>query len=364
MRSRSFAVPSRAILAAGILLMAAAARAQTERKTVVGSSIAIYNIVGHVQVEAGTGSDVVVEIVRGGQDGRRLSIEVGDVRGRNSLRVIYPADEIVYRDQNDRWGRWSSTFSVRSDGTWGGEGGDDRGRFGFGGRRIRVKGSGSGLEAWADLRVLVPAGKHVDVNVGVGELSARGVNADLRLDAASAHVTATKTTGNLTIDTGSGGAEVRDATGDEITLDTGSGGVSFSGVTAKRCKMDTGSGGVTGDGLSSDEINIDVGSGSVRIDDAKATRVKLDAGSGGVRFGLRTTPKYLDVDAGSGGVTISLPAITDAEIDIETGSGGIDSDFAVQVTRVERNHLRGRIGDGSGHIRIQSGSGSVRLRKN
>ncbi|HVT39509.1 MAG TPA: DUF4097 family beta strand repeat-containing protein [Gemmatimonadaceae bacterium] len=360
MRSRPVITSSRAIIAAAGLLVAAIAGAQTERKTVAGPSIAIYNIVGHVQVEAGTGSDVVVEIVRGGQDGRRLSIEVGDVRGRNSLRVIYPADEIVYRDQNDRWGRWSSTFSVRSDGTWGGE----RSGSSFGGRRIKVKGSGSGLEAWADLRVLVPAGKHVDVNLGVGELSARGVTADLRLDAASAHVTATKTTGNLTIDTGSGGAEVHDVTGDEITLATGSGGVSFSGVSGKRCKMDTGSGGVTGDGLACDEINVDVGSGSVRIDDAKATRVKLDAGSGGVRFGLRTTPRYLDVDAGSGGVTISLPSITDAEIDIETGSGGIDSDFAVQVTRVERNHLRGRIGDGSGHIRIQSGSGSVRLRKN
>jgi hypothetical protein len=59
-----------------------------------------------------------------------------------------------------------------------------------------------------------------------------------------------------------------------------------------------------------------------------------------------------------------MPAAQGAEVDIETGSGGIDSDFAVETTRVGRNHLRGRIGDGRGRIKIESGSGSVRLIKN
>ena len=359
--SARFVFSSHVLIAALLPIASVSAGAQNDRRTVSGASISIYNIVGHVQVVAGTGPDVVVEMERGGRDGRRLGIEVGEVRGRNSLRVTYPEDEIVYRDQRNESGRWNSTFSVNSDGTWGG----DRGDRGWSGRRrIKVKGSGSGLEAWADLKVLVPPGKHVDVNLGVGELSARGVSADLRLDAASAHVTATGIRGNLSIDAGSGGVEVKDASGDEITLDTGSGGIAASGVTGKRCKLDTGSGGVTADGLNCDEINVDVGSGSIRVEDARASRVKLDAGSGGVRFSLRNSPKYMDVDAGSGGVTISLPAIIDADIDIETGSGGIDTDFAVEVKRVERNHLRGKIGNGSGHIHIQSGSGSVNLRKN
>jgi lia operon protein LiaG len=342
MTTTRLAVSSRALFAAASLLAGSAMGAQTERKTVSGPSISVYNIVGEVRVEAGTGPDVVVEIERGGRDGRKLTVEVGEVRGRNSLRVIYPDNEIVYRDRRNSgggWGSWNSSFNVRSDGTWGGERGWPSGR------RVRVKGSGSGLEAWANLKVLVPAGKHVEVNLGVGELSATRVTSDLRLDAASAHITATGTRGNLTVDDGSGGVDVRDATGDEISIDTGSGGV-------------------TGDGLKCDEINIDVGSGSIRVDDATASRVKLDAGSGGIRFGLRNSPQNLDVDAGSGGVTISLPAITDAEIDISTGSGGIDTDFPIEVRRVERNHLRGKVGDGSGRIHIESGSGSVRLRKN
>jgi lia operon protein LiaG len=73
--------------------------------------------------------------------------------------------------------------------------------------------------------------------------------------------------------------------------------------------------------------------------------------------------KTLDANTGSGGVTVTLPGGLNAELDIRTGSGGIDSDFPVQVNRMERNRLRGQIGDGSGSIRISSGSGTVHLRK-
>ncbi|MFI5310807.1 MAG: DUF4097 family beta strand repeat-containing protein, partial [Gemmatimonadales bacterium] len=253
-----------AALAAALLLAAPAATAQSERKTLSGSTIAIYDIVGRIRVEPGTGSDVVVEVTRGGRDARKLAVEVGQLRGVNTLRVLYPNDDIVYPEL----GRWSnSTFSVNSDGTWDGAHGDrgDRGWF-RGGHRVRVKGSGSGVEAWADLRILVPTGKRLDVNLGVGEMDDDRVDADLRLDAASGRITATGTKGNLTIDTGSGGVDVHGATGDALSFDTGSGRVSVRDVTAKRCRIDTGSGGVTGGGLDCEDLNIDVGSGSIRVD--------------------------------------------------------------------------------------------------
>ena len=111
-------------------------------------------------------------------------------------------------------------------------------------------------------------------------------------------------------------------------------------------------------------LKADVGSGGIQLGRVKAARVNVDAGSGGVDVDLVSTVDELLVDAGSGGVTIRLPAAQGADLDIETGSGGIVSDFAVQTTRFSKNHLRGRIGDGRAQIRIESGSGSVRLLKN
>ena len=78
---------------------------------------------------------------------------------------------------------------------------------------------------------------------------------------------------------------------------------------------------------------------------------------------LTNSPKSMDVESGSGSVTLTLPAMLDAEFDISTGSGGIDSDFAVQVNRYERHRMRGVVGKGGGRIRVDTGSGGVRIRK-
>lgn len=351
-----------ALITLATVSVSVACGAQTERRTVSGSVVAIYNLVGNVRVEPGTGSDVVVEISRAGRDARKLSVEIGEIRGRNSLRVIYPDDDIIYGDMS--W-RGSSEFRIERDGTWGNDRGGDRWSdkvFG-GGRRIRVRSRGSGTEAWADLRVFVPAGKKVDVRLGLGELGATNVSGDLRLDLSSGRVTASGVRGNLSLNTGSGSIEARDIKGDELSFKTGSGGISLNNVNGSRLRFDTGSGTVSGMTITADELTIETGSGGIRVDDVTAERLKLDTGSGGIQVGVRNSPKSMEVDTGSGGVTVTLPARVDATVDIQTGSGGIDSEFAVQVNRIERNHLRGTIGDGTGRIHIESGSGTVRLRK-
>jgi hypothetical protein len=351
------------LAAAATALIVHSAAAQTEHRTLAGSSIAIYDLAGRVQVEQGSGSEVVVEITRGGHDAKKLTIDVGELRGRNTLRVRFPDDDIVYPDL----GRWSSSdFRINSDGTWGGndrDDRDDRDDRGWGGHRVRIKGGGSGTEAWADLRILVPAGKDVAVYIGVGELGATHVSADLRLSASSGRVTVKDTKGNLLAATGSGGVDVRGANGDDVRISAGSGSITANDVGGKRLRVSTGSGGVTGSGLSSDDLDVSAGSGSIRVDDARAPRVRLSSGSGGIRVGFASPVKSLDASTGSGGVTVTLPGAVNAQVDVSTGSGGIDSDFPVQVNRMERNRLRGQIGDGSGTIRIRSGSGSVHLRK-
>ena len=42
---------------------------------------------------------------------------------------------------------------------------------------------------------------------------------------------------------------------------------------------------------------------------------------------------------------------------------GITTEFGLQTNRYERNHLRGRIGNGNARIQVETGSGSVRLRR-
>lgn len=212
---------------------------------------------------------------------------------------------VVYPDDEiiyPEMGRGSNTTQrVRGDGTF-------SDGYRRGGERVRIRGSDRGLEAWADLVVEVPAGRELSVYLAVGESEARGLDG-------------------------------------EILIDTGSGSVRFSDV----------------DG---DEVAVDTGSGSIDLDQVASPDIYLDTGSGSVDLNLLEDVESLDVDTGSGSVRANAPSSLGARIEVETGSGGIDVEFPVEVRTVRRDRLVGTIGDGRGRIRIDTGSGGVRLTRN
>ena len=69
------------------------------------------------------------------------------------------------------------------------------------------------------------------------------------------------------------------------------------------------------------------------------------------------------VSTGSGGVRVRLPADLSATIDLESGSGGFDVDFPLQLVRKNEDSLSGRIGEGKGRISIETGSGDITISK-
>src|SRR2546427_8525989 len=185
-------------LAVGALGRAAGAQA-TERKTVPGADVAIYNLAGVLRLEQGSGADVAVEITRGGGDAAKLRIETGEVRGRQTLRVVYPDDDIVY-DALGRWGGGGeTTVDVREDGTFNDDHGNHGRRSVGGGHRVRISGRGRGLDAHADLRVLIPAGKRVAAYLAVGKAFVTNGTGDIRGDVSSADVEARPTQGSRSL---------------------------------------------------------------------------------------------------------------------------------------------------------------------
>lgn len=324
-----------------------------EEYALSGDEVAIFNLAGNVSVVPGTGSDVVVEVMRGGDDADDLEIETGTIRGRNTLRVIYPADRVVY----PRMSRGSSTdVRVNSDGTFY----DGGGRFR--GDRVEVRGGGRGMEAFADIVVRVPAGRSVAVYLAAGESEASGLDADLHLDLGSAPATVTDIRGSVSIDTGSGRVEVDNVQGDVVNIDTGSGSVELGRIRADELMVDTGSGSVDGGNLVAGSLNVDTGSGGIELRGIESTDVMCDTGSGRVELEFDSDVDRLEVDTGSGSITVYLPETAGAMFEIDTGSGGIDIDLPVQLTRSERTYARGELGDGEGRIILDTGSGSVRIR--
>jgi hypothetical protein len=328
--------------------------AQAERHTLQGTDVAVYNLAGVIRVEpaGAAGAAAVVEITRGGRHAERLRVVTGELRGVQTLRVIYPADEIAYGE-----GHSSAELRVREDGTFG-----DNGDAWRDGRRVRITSRGGGLDAHADLRVGVPKGQRIAVYLGVGRVFVTNVDGHLRVDVASADVTVATTRGPLTIDTGSGNVTATDAEGD-LSIDTGSGNVTVTRMRGPGLRIDTGSGNATAVQVEADVLEIDTGSGDVDATGVRAQTIHLDTGSGNVELAVLADADRIDIDTGSGNVTLVVPESFGAEVEVETGSGDIDLGFPVQARRLERDHFVGTIGDGRGSVTIGTGSGGVRLLK-
>ena len=232
-RTFSRALPGLVALLFVVAAVLPAQAQQTERYELSGKEIAIYNIAGVAKLQGGSGPDVIVEVRRGGGDAGQLQIEVGRINGRETLRVIYPDDRIVYREMS----RVSRTqMRVREDGTFG----NTRGS-----RRVLVTGSGRGLEAFADLTITGPRGVELATYIGVGEINASGIEASLNLDTHSGAVDVNRVIGDVLVDTGSGRVSVTETRGN-LNVDTGSGRVTLTDCQGDEIMVDTGSGRVTG----------------------------------------------------------------------------------------------------------------------
>jgi len=332
-----------------VALIALPAIAAAERLTFDSDKVSIYNLVGEVDIVRSDG-ETYVEIEREGDDAGDLEIHRGTYKGRQTLQIYYPARRV-------RGIKFGSRTTLRV---------DDEGRFGDGsvdrgkGHKVTI-GGGGGMDARAHLTIGIPDGGDLAVYLAVGSMEANGVNADLRLDSASADVLTSSTKGSLLVDTGSGSVGVKMADGD-LAIDTGSGDVFVTEQAGGNLLVDTGSGSVVVRETKAERIGVDTGSGSVTLTGLESSDVMVDTGSGRVDLELLSDVERIHVDTGSGNVTMKVPDDLGAEFYLDTGSGRIRIAAQVDDLRQSRRSASGVLGDGRGRIGIETGSGNVTIR--
>ncbi|MEW5919038.1 MAG: DUF4097 family beta strand repeat-containing protein, partial [Gemmatimonadota bacterium] len=283
-----------------------------------------------------------------------------EVNRREALRVIYPERRITFGSERSGVRRWfdRTEIHVREDGTFGG-GGDwrwaDRDRY-------EITSRTGGFEGYADVVVRVPAGRTLEIHLAAGEAAVSRVDGDVIVDVHAAEVTTTNTKGRLTLDTGAGRVRVTDASGSTL-IDSGSGDVEITRVSGEDLRIDSGSGSVTGTDVTVADLDVDSGSGSIRLRNVSAKDIMVDSGSGSVDLDLSGDVDRLEADTGSGRFTLHVPESLGAQVTIESGRHALDTDFPMTITRRGDDYVRGTIGDGRGEIRIDTGSGGVRLRR-
>ena len=321
-----------------------------------GRSLYVGNLIGEIEVEGSSGQDFEVEVSVEGSDAARGVVDFE--QNQNSLMIVFPVDRgrFVYPEL----GRSTTSISLkRYDG--------DSSLLkeimrAVTGRTIKVSGRGSGTELWADVVIRVPQGASLEVEHGVGKIVANNVNGEIDLEVSSGGIEANSIDGDVELDTGSGGISLSDIRGN-VVADTGSGAVKVAGVTGDSLTVDTGSGDVVLSSISTRRLEVDTGSGAVEGADVRAGSALIDTGSGSVFLEMvgMDSGDY-EIDTGSGSITLLVPSNASADVQADTGSGGISVDLpGIETIHRERDEMRFKVGDGDARVRLDTGSGRIRV---
>jgi hypothetical protein len=72
----------------------------------------------------------------------------------------------------------------------------------------------------------------------------------------------------------------------------------------------------------------------------------------------------MNFSTGNGRITVTVPEDFGAELESNTGSGSIISDFPIQIRgRINPSRVRGTLGKGGGRLVMSSGNGNLEIRK-
>ena len=120
---------------------------------------------------------------------------------------------------------------------------------------------------------------------------------------------------------------------------------------------------VIGSGLQSDAQAHTV-NGSIKLSTTGLATANTVNGSVNVALGRADWPGDVAFKTVNGGITLTLPPVFDAELQIETVNGTIRTDFPITVTgAVTPRRLRGTVGSGGHQLSVKTVNGSVKLLK-
>ena len=169
-------------------------------------------------------------------------------------------------------------------------------------------------------------------------------------------ITAPKGT-QLEASSGSGDLRLQDL-GGPLKANTGSGSIEAGGFTG-RILLQTGSGDIRAGLQSASDVRATTGSGSIHLQGVDGA-LYAQTGSGDIEIGGHPNADW-KLDTGSGSVTLNIGGAR-CTLDASTGSGSVHSDPPISTHgALERHHIQGDINGGGPTLRIQTGSGDIRI---
>jgi len=163
---------------------------------------------------------------------------------------------------------------------------------------------------------------------------------------------------NVSAGSGSGDLRINDVKGG-LKASTGSGSIEASGISGA-VALDTGSGDIKAYLNNPSSTKAQTGSGSIQINGVVGG-LKAGTGSGDIEIQGQPTSEW-KLETGSGSVTLAT-GNAHFTLDASTGSGTVHSDPPITTHgSLEKHHIMGDINGGGPMVRVETGSGDVRIK--
>jgi hypothetical protein len=161
----------------------------------------------------------------------------------------------------------------------------------------------------------------------------------------------------LNAGTGSGNVD-DDGVGENARLNTGSGNIHATGLHGG-FNVETGSGNIYAEQTGQGDVKASTGSGSIELRNLHGG-LRAETGSGNIKLGGTPTSAW-HLETGSGSVDY-WPGDAALTLDAETASGSVHTQRAlVSQGESDRHHLTGKLNGGGPTVRIETGSGNIRI---
>jgi len=162
---------------------------------------------------------------------------------------------------------------------------------------------------------------------------------------------------DLEANSGSGDLRLQDV-GGSLKANTGSGSIQANGVTG-RVALETGSGDIRADLHAASDVKAETGSGGIHLQGVDGA-LFAETGSGDIEIGGQPTSNW-KLETGSGSVTLNVGS-AHFSLDASTGSGDVHSDPPLTMHgTLEKHHVQGDINGGGPTVRVETGSGDIRI---
>jgi DUF4097 and DUF4098 domain-containing protein YvlB len=172
-----------------------------------------------------------------------------------------------------------------------------------------------------DYDIEAPTDAFLEASSGSGDITDEGVGANAKINTGSGSIHAAGLHGGFRVETGSGNIYAEQTGEGDVRAQTGSGNIELKEIHGA--------------------LHAGTGSGDIKISGSPAGDWKLDTGSGSIEF---------------------WPGNAGFLLDASTGSGSVHSDHEMTVQgSFDRHHVTGKIGGGGPTVRIETGSGDVRI---